>query len=193
MARPSLLLLMAAASAIAAVANAASIATGDQDGTNKTRLGNSIERDLSARDQDAAKRQRALDLREQAAKAAEQRLAQSVEAQQKDASAGTPGAPGAPSPAEAQFDELARIYQAMKPAKAAAVFEQLDMEVQMKVAQRMRPASTAAILAAMTPKGAASLSMALARKSATKPMAAPASAQAGPAVAGPAGPARKPG
>jgi len=192
MARPSLLLLMAAASAIAAVANAASIATGDQDGTNKTRLGNSIERDLSARDQDAAKRQRALDLREQAAKAAEQRLAQSVEAQQKDASAGTPGAPGAPLPAEAQFDELARIYQAMKPAKAAAVFEQLDMEVQMKVAQRMRPASTAAILAAMSPKGAASLSMALARKSATKPMA-PAAAQAGPAVAGPAGPARKPG
>jgi flagellar motility protein MotE (MotC chaperone) len=192
MARPSLLLLMAAASAIAAVANAASIATGDQDGTNKTRLGNSIERDLSARDQDAAKRQRALDLREQAAKAAEQRLAQSVEAQQKDASAGAPGAPGAPLPAEAQFDELARIYQAMKPAKAAAVFEQLDMEVQMKVAQRMRPASTAAILAAMSPKGAASLSMALARKSATKPVA-PAAAQAGPAVAGPTGPARKPG
>lgn len=192
MARPSLLLLMAAASAIAAVANAASIATGDQDGTNKTRLGNSIERDLSARDQDAAKRQRALDLREQAAKAAEQRLAASVEAQQKDA-AGVPGAPGSPSPAEAQFDELARIYQAMKPAKAAAVFEQLDMEVQMKVAQRMRPASTAAILAAMSPKGAASLSMALARKSAAKPAAAPASAQAAPPVAGPAGPARKPG
>jgi flagellar motility protein MotE (MotC chaperone) len=192
MARPSLLLLMAAASAIAAVANAASIATGDQDGTNKTRLGNSIERDLSARDQDAAKRQRALDLREQAAKAAEQRLAQSVEAQQKEATAGTPGAPGAPLPAEAQFDELARIYQAMKPAKAAAVFEQLDMEVQMKVAQRMRPTSTAAILAAMSPKGAASLSMALARKSATKPVA-PAAAQAGPAVAGPTGSARKPG
>jgi flagellar motility protein MotE (MotC chaperone) len=192
MSRPSLLLLMAAASAIAAVANAASIATGDQDGTNKTRLGNSIERDLSARDQDAAKRQRALDLREQAAKAAEQRLAASVEAQQKDA-AGAPGAPGAPSPAEAQFDELARIYQAMKPAKAAAVFEQLDMEVQMKVAQRMRPASTAAILAAMTPKGAASLSMALARKSAAKPIEASAAAQASPAVAGPTGPARKRG
>ncbi len=190
MGRPSLLLLMAAASAIAAVANAASIATGDQDGTSKTRLGNSIERDLSARDQDAAKRQRALDLREQAAKAAEQRLAASVEAQQKDGAAGTPGGPGAPSAVEAQFDELARIYQAMKPAKAAAVFEQLDMEVQMKVAQRMRPASTAAILGAMSPKGAASLSMALARKSAAKPAAA---AQAAPAAAGPAGAARKPG
>lgn len=186
MARPSLLLLMAAASAIAAVANAASIATADQDGANKTRLGNSIERDLSARDQDAAKRQRALDLREQAAKAAEARLAAGVEAQQKQAAATAPGAPGAPSPADAQFDELSRIYQAMKPAKAAMVFEQLDMEVQMKVAQRMRPASTAAILASMTPKAAASLSMALARKSAAKPNAAP-------AMAGPSGATRKPG
>lgn len=182
MARPSLLLLMAAASAIAAVANAASIATGDQDGTAKTRLGNSIERDLSARDQDAAKRQRALDLREQAAKAAEARLAADVEAKQKEAAAGAPGAPGAPSPAEAQFDELARIYQAMKPAKAAVVFEQLDMEVQMKVAQRMRPTSTASILAAMSPRAAAALSMALARKSAGKP-----------AMAGPVPGARKPG
>ncbi|WP_233402395.1 hypothetical protein, partial [Segatella copri] len=97
MARPSLLLLMAAASAIAAVANAASIATADQDGSTKTRLGNSIERDLSARDQEAAKRQCALDLREQAAKAAEQRLAAGVEAQQKEGAPGAPGASGAPT------------------------------------------------------------------------------------------------
>ncbi|PVX30269.1 MotE family protein [Sphingomonas pokkalii] len=185
MARPSLLLMMAAASAIAAVANAASIATGDQDGTASTRLGNSIQRDLNARDADAAKRQRALDLREQATKAAESRLQADLEARQKEASA-APGAPGASSPAEAQFDDLARIYQAMKPAKAALVFEQLDMEVQMKVAQRMRATSTGAILAAMSPKGAAALSMALARKNAGRQLAAP-------AVAGPAMPGRKPG
>nr|WP_152997711.1 MULTISPECIES: hypothetical protein [unclassified Sphingomonas] len=185
MARPSLLLLMAAASAIAAVANAASIATGDQDGSTATRLGNSIQRDLNARDAEAAKRQRALDLREQATKAAESRLQADLEARQKDTATGT-GAPGAPSPAEAQYDDLARIYQAMKPAKAAVVFEQLDMEVQMKVAQRMRAASTGAILAAMSPKGAAALSMALARKSAARPAATP-------AVAGTAMAARKPG
>ena len=40
----------------------------------------------------------------------------------------------------------------------------LDMDVQMEVAQRMRDRSTALILAAMTPQGAAALSMALARK-----------------------------
>jgi len=45
--------------------------------------------------------------------------------------------------------------------------------VQMKVAQRMRERSTALVMAAMTPKGAAALSMALARKSARMAAAAP--------------------
>jgi flagellar motility protein MotE (MotC chaperone) len=51
----------------------------------------------------------------------------------------------------------------MKPAKAAVVFEQLTMDVQMKVAKKMRERSAAMIMAAMTPNGAAALSMALAR------------------------------
>ncbi|WP_213982642.1 hypothetical protein [Sphingomonas sp. dw_22] len=183
MARPSLLLLTAAASALTVVANAATLAVPDQDAPTKTRLGNSIEQDLSARDSAAAKRKRSLDLREQAAKAAEARLQANLEARQKEAAAMAPGMPGGEPalPPEAQFDELARIYQAMKPAKAALVFEQLDMEVQMKVAQRMRANSTASILAAMTPRGAAALSMALARKSANAPRPRPAA----PAVAAP--------
>lgn len=179
MARPSLLLLTAAASALAVVANAAAVAVPGQDAAVKTRLGNSIEQDLSARDSAAARRKRSLDLREQAARAAEARLQADIEARQKEAAA--PGAmPGseAPLPAEAQYDELARIYQAMKPAKAALVFEQLDMEVQMKVAQRMRANSTASILASMTPRGAAALSMALARKNANPARPRPALAAA---------------
>lgn len=189
MARPSLLLLTAAASALTVVANAATLAVPDQDAT-KTRLGNSIEQDLSARDSAAAKRKRSLDLREQAAKAAEARLQANLEARQKEAAAMAPGMPGSEPalPPEAQFDELARIYQAMKPAKAALVFEQLDMEVQMKVAQRMRANSTASILAAMTPRGAAALSMALARKSANAPRPRPAA----PTLAMPAAPATPP-
>ena len=68
-----------------------------------------------------------------------------------------------------QFDDLAKIYQAMKPAAAALVLEQLDLDVQMRVAQRMRERSTAMILAAMTPKAAAALTMALARRQAPRP------------------------
>ena len=186
MARPSLLLLTAAASALAVVANAATLAAPDQDKAAKTRLGNSIEQDINARDSAAAKRKRGLDLREQAAKAAEARLQADLEARQREAAtAGPGGVPGndLAMPAEAQFDELARIYQAMKPAKAALVFEQLDMEVQMKVAQRMRANSTASILASMTPRGAAALSMALARKSAARPRAVVPAVATAPAVA----------
>ncbi|MGK6356713.1 MotE family protein [Sphingomonas sp. DT-207] len=179
MKRPSLLLMTAAASALAVVANAATLAAPDaQDKAPKTRLGSSIEQDLNARDAEAARRKRALDLREQAAKAAEARLQADMQARQQQAAtvSGAPAAGPAEAP-EAQFDELARIYQAMKPKAAAVVFEQLDMEVQMKVAQRMRERSTAMILAAMTPKGAAALSMALARKSArVAAVAAPAPA-----------------
>lgn len=174
MARPSLLLLTAAASALAVVANASTIAsTATQSDAPKTRLGSSIEQDLAERDAAAARRKRGLDLREQATKAAQARLEADLAARQKEAEAAAPGAAGPAEPAEAQFDELARIYQAMKPKAAAVVFEQLDMEVQMKVAQRMRERSTALIMAAMTPKGAAALSMALARKSARMAAVAP--------------------
>lgn len=186
MARPSLLLLTAAASALAVVANAAAVTGQD---IAKTRLGNSIEQDLSARDSAAAKRKRGLDLREQAAKAAEARIQADIAARQKEAAAAATMPGGEPAlPPEAQYDELARIYQAMKPAKAALVFEQLDMEVQMKVAQRMRANSTASILAAMTPRGAAALSMALARKNASAPRSRP----TGPTAPSPMGGATPP-
>lgn len=195
MARPSLLLLTAGVAGMAVVANAATIATGQQDTSpNTTRLGNAITQDMNDRDAAAARRKRGLDLREQAAKAASARLAADVEARKKQEEtqqvAGGPNGPaGAPLPAEAQFDELARIYQAMKPKAAAVVFEQLDMEVQMKVAQRMRERSTAMIMAAMTPKGAAALSMAMARRNAghaqasAQPQAAAPRQTAGPAQA----------
>lgn len=173
-ARPSLLMLTAMVSAAAMVANGVSAASPDsQDAPGKTRLGNEIVQDLGARDAAEAKRKRALDMREQTAAAAEARLKAEIDARSKAAAAG-----GAADPADAQFDELARIYQAMKPAKAAVVFEQLSMEVQMKVAKRMRDRSTAMILAAMTPKGAAALSMALARGNATEPQPAPTPAAA---------------
>lgn len=175
MARPSLLLMTAVASALAVVANASTIAsTATQSNAPRTRLGNSIEQDLAQRDAEAARRKRGLDLREQATRAAQARLEADLAARQKETEvAAAPGTSGPPEPPEAQFDELARIYQAMKPKAAAVVFEQLDMEVQMKVAQRMRERSTAMIMAAMTPKGAAALSMALARKSARLAAVAP--------------------
>lgn len=154
---PSILMLCAAAAGLSAVANAVAPA-GDPEAS---RMGASVAEDMSLADRAAAQRKRQLDLREQAARATEQRLQASA--------AAVPAKPPESEQAKAdeQYDDLARIYQAMKPKSAAPVFEQLALDVQVKVAERMRERATAQIMAAMTPKAAATLTMAIARRQST--------------------------
>ena len=175
-ARPSLLVLLAGAAGLAAIGHGAAISAAAEP---ETRLGASIQQSAVDRDKAAARRQRALDLREQAAQATEARLQAAVP----PAGSGPQrsGAGGAEAEVEDQYDELARIYQSMKPAKAALVFEQLAMDVQMKVAKKMRERSAAMLMASMTPNGAAALSMALARNRPVERRARPASAAPAPA------------
>lgn len=154
--RPTLLMLTAAAAGVSVLANAVSAAD-PKANAPETRLGASIQQDVARRDQDAARRARALELREQAARAAEQRLNASNSRQ------GQAGDSEARDPDEERYSELARIYQAMRPARAAVVFEQLEMDVQVEVARRMRDRSTALILANMSSPNAAALTMAMAR------------------------------
>ncbi|MET1754381.1 hypothetical protein ABVV53_02715 [Novosphingobium sp. RD2P27] len=155
--RPSLLMLTAAAAGASVLANGVSAAN-PAPSAPETRLGASIKQDFAQRDQEAARRARALELREQAARAAEQRL---------QAGGGAPQRAAANSPPrdanEERFSELARIYQAMRPNRAAIVLEQLEMDVQVEVARRMRERSTGLILANMSPQRAAALTMAMAR------------------------------
>lgn len=162
--RPWLLILLGGAAALATVANGVAASPPE-----KSRLGVSIGEDLGVRDKAATQRNRALDIRERAAAATERRLKADLAARQAEAAA---AANAKSTEDNEQYDELSRIYQAMKPARAALVFEQLDMDVQMRVAQRMRDRSTALILGGMTPQGAAALSMALARKRPVKAGAA---------------------
>ncbi|MCH4152623.1 MAG: hypothetical protein LKF30_11865 [Sphingobium sp.] len=129
-----------------------------------TRMGAMVADDLAKRDAAARARARAVDLQEQAAKAAAARLQSALKAEAPPAAnpaAPAPAAGAAPSQPD-QFDTLARIYQAMKPAKAAPVFEQLDLEVQYLVAKKMRERSAALLMGAMSPEGAARLSMRMA-------------------------------
>ena len=166
--RPPLLALLAGVAALAIIANGAAISA---PAAQETRMGVSIKQSVKERDRAAAERNRALDLREQAARAAEERLKAEMQNGQVAPRSSTAKAEEVESP----YDGLARIYQTMKPAKAARVFEQLELEVQVQVAQRMRDRATASILAAMSPGGAARLSMAMTGKMA--PPAAPAAAQ----------------
>lgn len=164
--RPSLLVMTAVAAGTALLANSMTVLPALAGQAPATRLGSAIESDLGARDAATRKRSRTLDMREQAARAAEARLRAEMAARQEAAAAAVTVPTPAAQAAEQQYDNLARIYQAMKPARAAVVFEQLDMDVQMHVAQKMRDKATASILASMSPQGAASLSMALARRNA---------------------------
>jgi flagellar motility protein MotE (MotC chaperone) len=156
---------MAGAAAVANVVAAASPAP-----QGKTRLGVAIERSMRDRDQALDKRNRALDLREQAARAAEQRLHNDVKAEAEEAAAASPGSAGVKTQQDAVFGNLARIYQTMRPNKAAPIFENLALDVQVQVAKRMRERQIALIMSQMSPEAAVDLSMALAgRKVETAP------------------------
>jgi flagellar motility protein MotE (MotC chaperone) len=161
---------MAGTAAFSIVANAMTVASGAEGAGAASRLGATIDRDLKTRDVQLAERVRALQLREQIVKATENRIKANMAPNPdppETASAQQRGAASADQPNP--FDTLARIYQAMKPNKASVVFEQLDMDVQVAVAKRMRERSTAMMLASMSPSGAARLSMALAGKRAVPP------------------------
>ncbi|WP_082788508.1 MotE family protein [Sphingorhabdus sp. M41] len=166
MIRPTLLLFLASATGLSGIATA--LAATEEKQSPPTRLGTAIGTEIAAKDRAARERERALDLREQAAKATESRIAaQLTQGAQKAAPAkagrknGKSASPGGLAEMP-EFDQLARIYQSMKPKQAALVFEQLDIDVQIAVAKRMRERSTAQIMAAMRPGNAARLSMALA-------------------------------
>lgn len=63
---------------------------------------------------------------------------------------------------DARVKSLVHIYEAMKPAEAARIFEQLEMPVLLNVVEHMRETKAASILAAMDPGKAKSVTMALA-------------------------------
>jgi flagellar motility protein MotE (MotC chaperone) len=168
--RPSLLSLTAAAVGVSAVTHAMTATSVVQTAPPPpppTRLGVSIQQSLAERDQEIAKRMRAAALREQSARATEQRLKADVEARQTQADPqGKAPAPGGPAPQPIQ--DLAHIYQTMKPARAAPIFAALDIDIQTQVARQMRERAVAQIMANMDPLSAVRLSMALAGR---KPVA----------------------
>lgn len=158
--RIPILPITAALAAIAGIANGVDAAVGfGESVVPSTRLGTQVAGELAQQRRSSAQRDRALDLREQALKAAQQRMArQAKEAATPPAPTGSP----TPSPDDKRYEDLARIFQAMKPARAAPVFEKLTPAVQLQVARRMRERSAALIMSAMSPESAAALGMALA-------------------------------
>ena len=89
---------------------------------------------------------------------------------------------------EASLKSLVKMYEVMKPADAARIFDTLDMEVLTDVAMRMKEAKLAPIVAQMSAEAARALTMRLAAR--PRPGAAPVSAApAAPAPAAASDPA----
>jgi flagellar motility protein MotE (MotC chaperone) len=74
---------------------------------------------------------------------------------------------------EVQLASLVKTYENMKPAEAAKIFNKLDRQVMLSLAQRMKPAKIGGIMAAMEPSRAQDLTVMLAlRLQLPKPQAA---------------------
>ena len=67
---------------------------------------------------------------------------------------------------EEQLVSLVRMYEAMRPADAAAIFDGLELEVLLNVLERMREAKAAPIVAGMTPERAREVTSELALRQA---------------------------
>ena len=65
---------------------------------------------------------------------------------------------------EAQLSSLVKMYESMKPKSAAKIFEQLDMDVLISVAERMKERKMADILSAMDAASAKALTIELATR-----------------------------
>jgi flagellar motility protein MotE (MotC chaperone) len=82
---------------------------------------------------------------------------------------------------EAQFVTLVKMYENMKPAEAARIFNRLDRQVLLTVASRMKPAKIGPVMAAMEPARAQDLTVMLAlRHNVRKPVAETPGVQARP-------------
>jgi flagellar motility protein MotE (MotC chaperone) len=126
-----------------------------------SRLGASISDNLAERDRAAAEEKRRTRLQQQAIQAAEARLREQLAAANPQPLSG--GAAGVASdPPDESINNLARIFQAMKPAKAAVVMEKLSIDMQVRISRQIRERSMGLIMGAMSPDGAAMLSAAFA-------------------------------
>ena len=121
-------------------------------------------RSLSERREELEQRENDIDTREQMAAAAEVRLEDQI-AELKALEAGVQDLLAA---MEAKRDErlaaLVKVYETMKPKDAARIFNTLDNDVLLKVSQRMKSASLAAVMASMSSERAEELTRMLAAR-----------------------------
>lgn len=117
---------------------------------------------LSARRAELEERSRELDLRDQLLAATEKRVNERIADLKAIETHIESLMRTRDEQAELQIASLVKVYETMKPVDAARIFEKLDPDVLLDVAQRMKPAKIALVLAAMEPTQAQLLTVRLA-------------------------------
>lgn len=123
-----------------------------------------ILKQLSARRDELDKRAKQLDTREALIKVAEQRVDQKIREMETLKQQLQSMVDQANEAQNTQLDNLVKVYETMKPDEAAHIFETLDMPILLSVIQRMKPKSTAPIMAKMTPEKAKEITVALTKQ-----------------------------
>lgn len=125
---------------------------------------------LSNRRQELDKRAQALDAREDLLKVAEQRVDQKINDMETLRKQLQSMVNQVNETQAAQLDNLVKIYETMKPADAAKIFDTLDMPVLLSVIQRMKPARTAPVMAEMSANKAKEVTVALTKQDKLPPV-----------------------
>ena len=138
--------------------DAAAPATDDTP-ENLSRAEIDLLQNLSARRAELDKRARELDMREKLLEAGEKRVNERI-VELKGIESNIQALLGTRDQAEEEkLASLVKVYESMKPKDAARIFEQLDMEVLLPVANRMKEGKIAAVLAQMAPEAAQRLTV----------------------------------
>jgi flagellar motility protein MotE (MotC chaperone) len=139
---------------------------------------------LAERRRQLDERMRDIDQREALLRAAERRLEERVEELRRLEQRVEQAGQQREEQQNTQLRGLVTMYETMRPAEAARIFDRLDREVLITVATRMNPRRMAEVLAAMQPDAAQRLTVELARRAGGGRAATPAPA-ANPAGAAP--------
>ena len=119
---------------------------------------------LAARREALDKRGQELDLRENMLKATETRLDEKIAELKQIETHISDLLALRDKEEEEQIRSLVKVYETMKPKSAAKIFEDLDQDILLDVAGRMKEKNMAVILAAMSSEAAQALTVKLARR-----------------------------
>lgn len=127
------------------------------------RLGAELTKDMDAKQRQVAGTAQSLEMRERLLQATNGRLENKMSTMPPQQPVDTKAKAEEQKKDDESILQLVKVYQSMKPKTAARVFETLDLEIQVAVAQKMRSQALAKMMDAMSAESAVRLTTALAR------------------------------